>query len=67
MIGSSTRITQAPSANLVTAMTTATIADSTAPMPLMANPFCQPGCFSRMWCFVIPAWERVNPVNTPMA
>ena len=29
-------------------------------MPLMARPFFQPGCFSRRWCLVIPAWDKVK-------
>ena len=61
------RIAQAPSANLVTAMMMATIADSRAPNPLMSTPLRQPGSRLRRWCFVMPDCDRVKPVNTPMA
>ena len=61
------RITHAPSTNFVTAMITATTADRKAPKALIAVPLRQPGSRSRRWCLVIPAWDRVKPVNTPMA
>ena len=47
MTGTSTTITHAPCVNLVTAMTTSTTSDSTAPMPLTNRPLRQPGSFVR--------------------
>ena len=61
------RIAQAPSANLVTAMITATTADRTAPNPWMTMLLRQPGSRLRQWCLVMPACDSVKPVNTPMA
>ena len=65
--GSVMRITQAPSANFVMAITAATTKLRKQPKPLIATPLRQPGSRSRRWCLVMPACERVKPVNTPMA
>ena len=65
--GNVMRITQAPSANFVIAMMAATRKLRKQPKPLMATPLRHPGSRRRRWCLVIPAWESVKPVNTPMA
>ena len=67
MTGTSTTMSQAPWVNFVTAMTTSTISDITAPVPFTKSPNRQPGSFLVMWCLAMPAWESVNDVNTPMA
>src|SRR5450631_539619 len=72
MIGTSAMITHAPrnecgGLNLVTAMMTSTTADSTAPVALMNRPLRQCGSLIVRWCFAIPACDRVNDVNTPIA
>jgi transcriptional regulator of aromatic amino acid metabolism len=72
MMGTKTMMTQAPrmapaGLNLVMAMTTSTTRERKAPVALMNSPRFQPGSFLVMWCLAMPAWERVNEVNTPMA
>ncbi len=57
----------APSVNLETTTTSATTAVAAHPMALIVNDARHRGSRSRRWCTTIPAWLRVNPVNTPNA
>ncbi len=66
-IGTTTRITQAPSANFATAKTTATTAVASAPTPLIAALRRQPGPLSTNQWRTIPACDRVKAVKTPIA
>jgi hypothetical protein len=61
------RIAHAPLRNFVTAMTTATMNVSTAPVPLITSPFRQPGWRRRRCRRAMPAWDSVKLVNTPTA
>ena len=58
---------QAPCMNFVTPMMMSTTSESTAPMPLITMPCCQPGSRLVQWCFVMPACDSVKLVNTPIA
>ena len=67
MTGTSNMMNHAPPVNLVTAMTMVTMPVASAPPPLMARPSLQPFSLMRRWRLAMPACERVNDVNTPMA
>ena len=67
MTGMRTTGIQAPMVNLEMATTSNTMKVATAPTALMVRPACQWGSRRRQWWTTIPVWERVNPVNTPMA
>ena len=57
----------APSVNLDTTTTRATVPVATAPTALIASDAFHRGSRSRRWCLTMPAWLSVNPVNTPNA
>ncbi len=61
------RMIQAPRANLATAKMMVTVPVATAPMPLTIALRRQPGPRSARQWWTMPACERVNDVNTPMA
>ena len=65
--GRMTRITQAPSVNLATAMITRTTAESTDAVPLMTSRRRQWSSLWVRWYLAMPAPAMVKPVNTPMA
>ena len=65
--GTNTITAHAPCANFVTAITTVTTAVVTAPSPLIARPWRQPGSRRRRWRLAMPACDSVNDVNTPIA
>ncbi len=60
-------ITQAPSVNLVAAMTRHTTPDTNDPRPLITRPVFHFGSLWVMWCLAMPAWLSVNERNTPIA
>ena len=66
-IGTTMRITQAPSANFATAKMTATTAVASAPTPLITALRRQPGPLPTNQCRTIPACDRVKAVKTPIA
>ena len=57
----------APSVNLETTTTMATVPVATHPTPLIAADARHRGSRKRRWWMTIPAWLSVNPVNTPNA
>ena len=67
MIGMITAGIHAPSVNFETTTTRATTPVVKLPTPLMTALARQFGSFRRKWCRTMPAWLRVNPVNTPNA
>jgi hypothetical protein len=67
MTGTSTITAQAPCQNFVTAITTSSTAVANAPSALTARPSRHPGSLILRWRFAMPAWVRVNDVNTPIA
>ena len=65
--GISTAGIHAPSVNLETTTTIATVAVATQPTALIASDARQrPSLYLRWWT-TMPAWLSVNPVNTPNA
>ena len=65
--GMSTAGIHAPSVNLETTTTRATMPVATQPTALMASDARQRPSRSRRWWMTIPAWLSVKPVNTPNA
>ena len=53
--------------NLLISSIASATAVSTAPRPLMAARPAQPSPRCSRQCLTMPAWDRVNPTNTPMA
>src|ERR1700730_7352719 len=72
MIGTRAMITHAPRNEcggliLLTEMTRLTTPDSAEPVALMNRPLRQCGSLILMWWRAMPACDRVNDVNTPIA
>ena len=59
--------TQAPSVNLETRKITVATAVTNAPVPLITARLAQPCSRVRRQCTTRPDWERVKPMNTPIA
>ena len=57
----------APSVNLETTTTMATMPVATQPTPLTTAEGRHRGSRNRKWCTTMPAWLSVKPVNTPNA
>ena len=66
-IGISRTTSQAPSTNLVMAITIVTMPVATAPRPLMTAERCQPASRSLRQWRTMPACDSVKLVNTPTA